>query len=346
MNTFSTYSSKLFGKNSKYIWLEVSVTVEPETVDVVAETLGRFSCGGVSIEPSEASSDTCSDRCEKEFVNQTYKYVEVRAYLKVSTNLKDKIHQLERELWPLGMIARQSGLMVPKPEYKPIEDTNWSTIWRDQYKPLRIGRKLIVIPPWTNIETESSDTAIIIDPGQAFGTGAHPSTQLCLQAIEQHLIPGDSVLDLGCGSGILAITALKLGAHLVTGLDTDHDSMNAARQNAIVNNVFDRFQLVQGSLDAIKKQQQYRIVVVNILSRTIIQLIENDLSNTVAKNGILILSGILAEQSAEIELALDDVGMILISKIKMTESTHTTCQWVSLIYSKELTDKQVSKTFE
>ena len=122
--------------------------------------------------------------------------------------------------------------------------------------------------------------------------------------------------------------------------------MYAARQNAIVNNVFDRFQLVQGSLGAIKKQRQYRIVVVNILSRTIMQLIENGLANTVAKDGILILSGILAEQSAEIELALDDVGMILISKIQMTESTHTTCQWVSLIYSKELTDKQVSKTFE
>jgi len=346
VNIFSAFDSRLLDNNSKYTWLEVSVIVEPETVDAVAETLCRFSDNGVSIEPSETSNVTCVDKDEKDFINQTYKYIEVRAYLKVSNLLKDEIYQLERELWPLGMIARQSGLMTPKPQYKPIEDTKWSTIWRNQYKPLRIGRNLKVIQPWTSVDTESSDTVVIIDPGQAFGTGAHPSTQLCLQAIEQYLIPGDTVLDLGCGSGILAIIAIKLGAHLVTGFDTDHDSMYAARQNAIVNNVFDRFQLVQGSLDAIKKQQQYRIVVVNILSRTIMQLIENGLSNTVAKNGILILSGILAEQSAEIELALDDIGMILISKIQMTEATLTTCQWVSLIYSKKLTNEQVSKTFE
>ena len=346
MNTFSTYNSQVFDKDSKYIWLEVSVTVEPETVDTVAETLGRFSHGGVSIEPIQTSSDTCPDIQEKEFISQTYKFMQVRAYFEVTTNLKDKIHQLERELWPLGMIARQSGLMAPKPQYKPIEDTNWSTMWRNQYKPLRIGNKLIVIPPWTNINTESNDIAVVIEPGQAFGTGAHPSTQLCLQAIEQHLIPGDSVLDLGCGSGILAITALKLGAYRATGLDTDHNSMHAARQNAITNNVFDRFQLVQGSLNAIKKKRQYRIVVVNILSRTIMQLIENGLSDIVAKNGILILSGILAEQSTQIELALDDVGMTLISRIRMTEAIHTNCQWVSLMYSQELTDKQVSKTFE
>ena len=346
MNTFSTFDSRLLDNNSKYTWLEVSVTVEPETVDAVSETLCRFSYHGVSIEPSETANVTCCDNYEKDFINQTYKHIEVRAYLKISNLLKDQIHKLERELWPLAMIARQSGLMTPKPQYKPIEDTNWSNIWRNQYKPLRIGRNLKVIQPWTSIDTESSDTVVIIDPGQAFGTGAHPSTQLCLQAIEQYLIPGDTVLDLGCGSGILAIIAIKLGAHLVTGFDPDHDSMYAARQNAIVNNVFDRLQLVQGSLDAIKKQQQYRIVVVNILSRTIMRLIENGLTNTVAKNGILILSGILAEQSAEIELALDDIGMILISKIQMTEATHTTCQWVSLIYSKELTNEQASKTFE
>ena len=222
-----------------------------------------------------------------------------------------------------------------------LEDTNWSNIWRNHYKPIRIGHKLILMPPWINVEIGSSAIPVIIDPGQAFGTGAHPSTQLCLQAIEQHIIPGDSVLDIGCGSGILAIAALKLGAAMATGLDTDNDAIHAARQNAITNNVFDRFQLVQGTLATIKKHQLYRIVVVNILSRTIMQLINNNLANIVANNGLLILSGILAEQSAEIERELGDAGMILISKTNMTEATPTTCQWVALTYGKKITSRQV-----
>ena len=334
MNTFSTYSAQLFSNSSKYIWLEVSVKVEPDTVDAVAETLGRCSYGGVSIQPSETYNDDIND---KVIVNHNYRYFEVSAYFEVDTHLTDKIQQLERELWLLGMIARQSGLMVPNPQYRPIEDTNWSTVWRNHYKPIRIGHKLMVIPPWINIEIGSSEIPVIIDPGQAFGTGAHPSTQLCLQAIEQHLIPGDSVLDIGCGSGILAIAALKLGASIATGLATDNDAIDATRQNAITNNVLDKLQLVQGTLDTIKKHQLYRIVVVNILSRTIMQLINNNLANIVANNGLLILSGILTEQSAEIERELANTGMTLISKTNMTEATPTTCQWVALTYRKGIT---------
>ena len=123
---------------------------------------------------------------------------------------------------------------------------------------------------------------------------------------------------------------------MTTGLDTDNESIHSARQNAMTNGVFDKFQLVQGSLDAIKKQPLYRIVVVNILSHTIIQLVNNSLTNMVATNGILILSGILAEQSAEIEIALDNVGMKLVSKTNMTEATPTTSEWVALTYCKEI----------
>ncbi|GIS67663.1 MAG: hypothetical protein CM1200mP6_07310 [Anaerolineaceae bacterium] len=142
MNTFSTYSAQLFSSSSKYIWLEVSVKVEPDTVDAVAETLGRCSYGGVSIQPSETYNDDCDDINDKVIVNHTYRYFEVSAYFEVDTHLTDKIQQLERELWLLGMIARKSGLMVPNPQYKPIEDTNWSTIWRNHYKPIRIGHKI------------------------------------------------------------------------------------------------------------------------------------------------------------------------------------------------------------
>ncbi len=333
MNTFSKYNPQLFTNSSKYIWLEITVKVEPDTVDAVAEALGRCSYGGVSIQPSENHNDDCYSTNDKEIINHTYKYFEVSAYFEVGTNLNYKIQQLERELLLLGMIARQSGLMVPKTQYKPIEDTNWSTIWRNHYKPIRIGHKLMIIPPWNKVEIDSSEIPVIIDPGQAFGTGAHPSTQLCLQAIERHLIPGDSVLDIGCGSGILAIAAVKLGAAMTTGLDTDNESIHSARQNAMTNGVFDKFQLVQGSLDAIKKQPLYRIVVVNILSHTIIQLVNNSLTNMVATNGILILSGILAEQSPEIELELGKVGMTLVSKTNMTEATPTTSEWVALTYS-------------
>ena len=180
-------------------------------------------------------------------------------------------------------------------------------------------------------EITQKDIPVVIDPGQAFGTGAHPSTQLCLSAIEQYLRPGERVLDMGCGSGILAIAALKLGANLAVGFDSDPDAIQAARKNARANGVSDRLVLVQGSLTAVRRKAKFDLIVINILSRVITSFLEDGLAQTVAPRGIMILSGILAEQERETYDALNASGMTLLASEKAPDTGSDTSQWVALI---------------
>ncbi|MEK7785592.1 MAG: 50S ribosomal protein L11 methyltransferase, partial [Chloroflexota bacterium] len=144
----------------------------------------------------------------------------MRAYLPADdvTALETARQKIEEGLFYLNMIRP-----IPAPSYTPVSDANWAELWKANYKPIRIGNRLVVIPSWLadRQSTEPPNIPILMDPGMAFGTGTHPTTQLCLALIEAHLKPDDTVLDLGCGSGILAIAAAKLGAKSVLAVDID-----------------------------------------------------------------------------------------------------------------------------
>ncbi|MCS7071408.1 MAG: 50S ribosomal protein L11 methyltransferase, partial [Anaerolinea sp.] len=160
------------------------------------------------------------------------------------------------------------------------------------------------------LEIAPDDVEIALDPGMAFGTGTHPTTQLCLEALEARIQPGAQVLDLGCGSGILAIGAAKLGAHHVLGLDIDPVAVDVARANSASNGVADRVTIEQGSLEnIITSARRFDLIVVNILARTIIQMCDEHLGQTVRPGGIAIFSGIIADQAADVEAALIRTGL-------------------------------------
>jgi ribosomal protein L11 methyltransferase len=312
-------------------WLEISLTVDSETAEAVAETLGRISPAGVAIEPVEPVSDADFPATESAPAPAQSGKLQLRSFLEVDGNLEHSVRQLERALWPLEMIARESGLIPPTPQYRPIADTDWMAQWKSRYRPLRVGRRLLIIPTFLQPELAPNDVPVLIDPGKAFGTGMHPSTQLCLAAIEQYLRPGESILDIGCGSGILAIAALKLGAKLAAGFDSDPDAIRAARKNARANKVAKRLLLAQGSLAAIQRQANHQLVAVNILSRTIIRFLASGLTQTVATGGVLILGGILAEQEPEMRAALHAAGMALLSRKKASAKDSGAGSWVALI---------------
>ncbi len=311
-------------------WLEISLTVDSETAEVVAEVLGRFIPAGVAIESvSDANIPSYESTPELEQRGK----LQLRSFLAVDDDLDRTLRKIERELWPLEMIARQSGLEPPTPQYRPIADTDWAAQWKNRYRPLRAGNRLVIIPTWMHPKLAPNDIPVLIDPGQAFGTGVHPTTQLCLTAIEKYLLPGESVLDLGCGSGILAIAALKLGASHVTGCDSDPHAIRAARKNARANDVADQMLLILGSLAGIRRQNNYGLVVANILSRPIIRLLRDGLTQTVAPGGIMILAGILAEQEPEVLAAVHTTGMALLATETSSDIGSAASNWVALIAS-------------
>jgi ribosomal protein L11 methyltransferase len=222
---------------------------------------------------------------------------------------------------------------LPAPVYTPIRDQNWMEAWKSHYKPIPIGRRLMIVPAWMD-SPDPSRIAIKIDPGMAFGTGTHPSTQLCLELIEDQILRGDpsprrtdswtvpltrndmTVIDVGCGSGILSIAALKLGARSALGVDIDPESIRSARENAEANGVADRLILGEGSVDAVRSGgsslSRAPIVLANILAPVLVRLFEGGLAELISPRGRIILSGILDYQAGSVVAAGEARGLRLV----------------------------------
>jgi ribosomal protein L11 methyltransferase len=281
-------------------WLEVSFTLDNELAEAVADLLSRYSPRGVAISSLIHPSDTTSDI----FPN----VVDVRAYLAVDENLEMKQAGIEEGLWHLGQI-----MPIPDPSYRFLEDEDWQDAWREHYKPIVVGRRLLVLPAWIP-PPEGDRLPIILDPGMAFGTGTHPSTRLCLMALDKYLQPGQVVVDLGCGSGILTIAAAHLGASKVLALDTDRQAVQITRENLKRNHISDHVNTYVGSLpelqSAIRDQGlMAHIIVANILAPTLEKMIMAGLAEMVHPRGTLILSGILAGQTESMVKLCEQFGL-------------------------------------
>ena len=198
---------------------------------------------------------------------------------------------------------------LPEPSYKDIEDQNWMEKWKLRYQPISVGKYLEIMPSWTEPQLDPLRIPVKINPGMAFGTGSHPSTQLVVELLEESLrdfrARKDSrllnVIDVGCGSGILSIAALKLGASHALGVDIENDAIANSEENAKINGVLDRFTIAIGSVKEIREGKfpikSAPVVLANILAPTIIRLFEDGLGELVEPDGVLILSGILVEQA-------------------------------------------------
>ena len=288
-------------------WLEVSLTVNGELAESVADIFARFAPNGVMTEQGVKFLD---DEDEGTATGP----ITVRAYLEVNDQLEETRQKLEESLFYLGMITP-----VPTPTYKQIADQNWMEAWKLHYKPILIGQRLLILPAWLE-SPEPKRIPIKIDPGMAFGTGTHPTTQLCLELMEKSAdlrglkdLGGLNVIDVGCGSGILSIAALKLGAKTVLGVDIDIESVKNSRENADTNGVGDELILGQGSVaEVLSGSFQFKsapLVVANILAPIIIRLFDAGLADLVEPNGEIILSGILAHQAESVIAAGQAKGL-------------------------------------
>lgn len=301
-------------------WLEVSMTVDGELAESVADVFARFAPNGVMTEQGVKYNDA-------EDAGTPTGPITVRAYLEVNDQLEETRQKLEESLFYLGMIRP-----LPAPAYKQIADQNWMEAWKQYYKPILIGERLLILPAW--MESPNPERiAIKIDPGMAFGTGTHPTTQLCLELMEKVFAERQmsNVIDVGCGSGILSIAALKLGATNVLGVDIDDESVKNSRENADTNGVGDELILGVGSVNEIFEGKfafkKAPLVVANILAPVIIRLFDAGLADLIEEHGAIVLSGILFEQEQSVIEAGQAKGL------RMNERRQNG-DWVALTMSK------------
>ena len=299
-------------------WLEVSLVVDGELAEAVAEVLARFALDGVVIE----STKVIIDGSESE--GQVVGPLRVSAYLPMNEKIEETRQKIAEALWYLGRIRQ-----LPPAQYTPIVEKDWSEAWKVHYQPVAIGQRLMIVPAWMEIDTQGR-LPIRIDPGMAFGTGTHPTTQLCLEAIEACYATApvpQTVIDLGCGSGILAVAALKLGAQHALGVDIDADAIRAAIKNAETNAVNADLEVGLGSLAEIRagafSLKEAPLVLANILAPVLVRLFEQGMGELVSPAGKLILSGILAEQADEVAEAACQHGFPLIERLQSGD-------WVAL----------------
>jgi ribosomal protein L11 methyltransferase len=299
-------------------WLEISLTVDGELAEAVSEVLDRFVSNGVVIESSVEFYD-------EEDLGTPSGPVRVYGYLTIDSELEEKRERLEEALWHLGQIQA-----LPVPQYREIQEENWMEAWKKNYKPVRIGKKLLILPAW--METiDPTRLAVRIDPNMAFGTGTHPTTQLVMELLETYIQKDEGVIDIGCGSGILSIAALLLGAGSAVAVDIDSLAITATISNATANGVVDKIETgigsVQEVLDGNFSYKQAPVVLANILAPIIIRLFEAGMADLIEPDGVIILSGILAEQAERVDTAVKKYGLSHIETKQMND-------WVSIVYKK------------
>lgn len=284
-------------------WIELAVAVDNEAVEAVSAMFQRFAHGGVVIDyQSEPGAEVAW--------NEPVRVVEsapvlVRGFVPATRDGRRRTKLLEEALWHLRQIWPIPDLVT-----RTVEEDDWAHAWKDHFFVHRIGRDFVICPTWREYEASLTDRIIILDPGMAFGTGLHPTTRLCLGALEDAVKPGARVADVGTGSGILAIGAARLDASRVDAIDIDEVAVDAARSNFALNNLSAVASVRRGVASDLNPGA-YDVVVANIIARVILDAAEV-LTALPRVGGTLICSGILAERIDEVATALEARGLAAI----------------------------------
>lgn len=297
-------------------WIEVSVIVDGEGAEAVAEALRPYAYGdGVVLEQRGDASSADPNALEPE--------VKVKIFLSDDQDNPSVRKKIEESLYYLGRLYP-----IPSPAFRRLNDEDWANAWRQHYHPFRVGKRLWIRPSWQKVdESEPGDVVVAVDPGMAFGTGLHPSTQMCLKQLETLVKPGMHIMDVGTGSGILSVAAAKLGAEQVLALDTDFLAIVAATKNVETNDATERVCLFQGQLAAVRSSS-WDLVVVNILAPVIVELLSRaGLPQYIGEKGRLILSGIIEEQEADVKAALEQASLAVTDRLTVRD-------WVCLTAKK------------
>ena len=306
-------------------WIEISVQADGEAAEAVSGLFNRHNSrpdgqGGAVTELG--GFDPVGEDHHPTVIVKTYLPAD-------APDTPDIQRQIEEGLWYLGRIYPLGETQV-----RPLAEEDWANAWKASYHPLRIGHRFWIVPVWerASVQVDPDDVPIVLDPGMAFGTGLHPSTQLCLMALEDVVQPGQRVLDAGCGSGILSIAAARLSAGRVDAFDIDPIAVTATQENAALNDLPVAINVVTSagpddsafwrSEEGVRRT--WDVILVNILPHVIISLLEAGLHTYLAPGGRMILAGIIEDREPEVRAALAEHGLSVARRLGMGD-------WVSLV---------------
>lgn len=284
-------------------WIEVKVVFDAEdsrlSAELIADLFFEFDLTGVveedpALEPTEDWAEDSMGRPQHQAV---------LGYFPKDRQAKKRCRDLEKKL----SLLKKNLALLYRVSYKELDEEDWAEAWKAFFEPLKIGEKIVVKPTWRHYTAESGDIVLELDPGMAFGTGTHPTTALCIRLIEDYLKKGDRFLDIGTGSGILMVAAAKLGAEFVCGLDKNETAVKIAAENLRLNGIAqERFSVKEGNLVS-GVEEKYHLVVANILTQVIYNLLE-DIEKILNDKAIFICSGILEKNENMVLARMKAIG--------------------------------------
>lgn len=301
-------------------WIEMLCEVPDELADLLAAHLAEVSGCGVCVENIRVDAFSLDEIRHGATMG-------VRAYFSSKDDIPARQAEVRAFLETLAL--RHPGCVVSGPTIATVQSEEWSTSWRATFRPIRVGRRILVLPTWEESPALPGDIVLRLDPGMAFGTGSHETTRLCLTLLERILEERNwdsppTVLDLGTGSGILAMAAVHLGTGRVLALDIDPEAVAVAEGNLAANGLAGRVECGTTPLEQLNGS--YDIILANILAEELVRLSPH-LARSLAPGGLLILSGILAEKE---QLVLDGFAP---SPLEHRETLHDG-EWVAMLYSR------------
>ena len=310
-------------------WSEIAIHTTHEATEAVANIFHEAGSSGViiedSAEPDREREDLFGEIYELDKDDFPSEGVIVKAYLPINSFLIETMKDIERLIAELP----NYGLNVGRNEIKTseVDDEDWATAWKKYYHPVKISGRFTIVPTWEEYEPVDSDELIIeLDPGMAFGTGTHPTTVLCMQALEKYVKKDDIVVDVGTGSGVLSIGAAMLGAKSVQALDLDLVAVTVAKENIELNNVEKLIEVTHGNLlESVKIQPN--IIIANILAEVIMSF-SADAATLLPEDGLFIVSGIIGEKRDLVKHDLLEKGFEIIESVLMED-------WVAIIAKKK-----------
>jgi ribosomal protein L11 methyltransferase len=301
-------------------WLELSVTVDQEAVEAVSEILARQASGGVAVEVPWQPVDEGLGA-----VPQAGGSAVLRAWLPAidAAGAEASIAAVRRDLGHLQAFGLRP---IGDLEVRPVHEEEWASAWKSHFPVMRVGRRLVIRPTWRRHRARPDDVVLALDPGMAFGTGLHPTTRLCLAGIERWaddgLLDGARVLDVGCGSGILAIAAARLGARSVHGVDTDPIAVEATVANARRNRVARRVGAGRGSVPLVggppAARGPFDLVLANLIATVLIDLAE-PLAASIRPGGRMLASGIFIDREPQVVEAFGAAGLAIVGRDQETD---------------------------
>lgn len=302
-------------------WLEIACDVPEEYSEVVADFLTQLTGSGVCVDNLSVDAFSTSE------IPDSVRVV-IKAYLPGDQESAPQMRELEAFIAQLNL--RYPTESFPAPTISAVNSEDWSSSWKVHFKPLRVGKHLLIVPTWENAVEQPGDLVIRIDPGMAFGTGGHETTRLCLELLESvmensPLLTIPSLLDLGTGSGILAMAANLLGAGRILALDIDPDAVEVARDNLTLNSMSDRVECGTEPLESLT--ESFDIILANILAEELVRLASH-LSARLQPGGSLILSGILAEKESLVRQGFSSQPLKYMRTVSDGE-------WVAMLYVKD-----------